>query len=70
MGTFILEGAIGFVLLLIWAYLIVFVDWLGAKLRKELPEGCFIAGVWFSIAVFAWLMCYGTGSLFFDIFFG
>ena len=69
MGEFILKGAVGLGLLLIWAYLMVFVDWLGIKLKKGLPEGCFVAGIWFSIVVFSWLMCYGTGSLFFDVFF-
>ena len=70
MGEFVLKGAVGLGLLLIWAYLIVFVDWLGTKLRKRLPEGWFVTGIWFSITVISWLMCYGTGSLFFDVFFG
>lgn len=70
MWDFILKGAVGLVLLLIWAYLMVFVDWLGTKLKRGLPEGFFVAGIWFSIVVIAWLLCYGTGSLFFDLFFG
>ena len=70
MGEFILKGAVGLGLLLIWAYLIVFVDWFSAKLKRGLPEGWFVAVVWFSIAIVSWLMCYGTGSLFFDLFFG
>lgn len=69
MGEFILKGVVGLGLLLIWAYLMVFVDWLSTKLKKGLPEGWFVAGVWFSIAVVSWLMCYGTGSLFFDLLF-
>ena len=69
MGEFILKGAVGLGLLLIWVYLIVFVDWLGTKLKKRLPEEWFIAGIWFSIVVISWLLCYGTGSLFFDLFF-
>lgn len=69
MGEFILKGAVGLGLLLIWVYLMVFVDWLGSKLKKGLPEGWFVAGIWFSIAVVSWLMCYGMGSLFFDVFF-
>lgn len=36
MGEFILKGAVGLGLLLIWAYSMVFVDWLGTKLKKEL----------------------------------
>ena len=69
MGEFILKGAVGLGLLLIWVYLMVFVDWLGTKLKKGLPEGCFVAGIWLSIVVLSWLMCYGMGSLFFDVFF-
>ena len=69
MGEFILKGAVGLGLLLIWAYLMVFVDWLSTKLKKGLPEGFFVAGIWFSIVAVLWLMCYGTGSLFFDVFF-
>lgn len=69
MGEFTSKGMIGLGLLLTWAYLIIFVDWLSTKLKKGLPRGCYDAGVWFSVAVISWLMCYGAGSLFFDIFF-
>lgn len=69
MGDFILKGAVGFGLLLILAYLMVFVDRLSTKLKRGLPEGWFVAGVWFSIAVVSWLMCYGAGSLFFYLLF-
>lgn len=70
MWDFILKGAVGLGLLLIWAYLMVFVDWLGTKLKRGLPEGFFVAGIWVSIAMVTWLMCYGTGSLFFVLLFG
>lgn len=70
MWDFILKGAVGLVLLLILAYLMVFVDWLSTKLKRGLPETWFVAGVWLSIAVVSWLLCYGAGSLFFVLLFG
>lgn len=66
---FIFKALFGLFVILVWAYLLVFIDWLSARSKREVPSGLFVAGTWLSILAVSWMMCYGVGSFVIDLFF-
>ena len=65
-----MTGILGLVLMALWAFCIVGIDWFFEHiLKKEIPLGLFNMVVWASVFIGGWVLCYGMGALFIHTFF-
>lgn len=65
---FVFRALFGLFIIIGWAYILVFIDWLSLKVVKKMNSNWFVLGIWTSIFAISWMMCYGVGSFVIDLF--